>query len=419
MKTIQNEEVVFYGGTLHPGQKRIVDEICSSNAMYHIVVCPRQFGKSYLGIQLLLYFALNFQNSEILWISPSYQQSTKVYREIVEAVGHSGAILKSNNAELSIQFLTNSKAIFRSAERYDNLRGYSITHMLCDEAAFYKPGVFYNIFRPMLTVTGKKCVLMSTPRGKNYMYDMYMLGKSDNDRYRSYVGSNEENPYANREEIEDARKVLPEAWFRQEYLGEFIEDGGEVFKNLNLCATINSYPRGPEQGRRYFAGIDWARQNDASVCTILDDTGKVVSIVHKKHDTWKNIIIEIVKELNKFKPEVFAESNGIGDPIYEMLKGHYSRVTAFTTTNSSKQDIIENLILAFSDGKLQIPNDKLEPVLHDELGTFTFKYSPQTRRIQYTHPAGLHDDHVISLAIAWECRNARLHGGPGVKFFKL
>lgn len=417
---MSDAEKMFYGGVLHPGQKKIADEVITSSAIYHTIICPRQFGKSYLGMQLLLYFGINEANSEILWVSPSYQQSIKVYRELMKAIGSSGAVHSCNNAELSIKFVNDSRAIFRSAERYDNLRGYSITHMLCDEAAFYKPGVFYTVFRPMLRARGKKCILMSTPKGKNYLYDMFMLGKHGNEKsYRSYTGSNDDNPYINKEETEDARKVLPDSWFRQEYLGEFIDDGGEVFKNLNACSTVNHFLNAPEQGRRYFAGIDWARHNDSSVCTIIDDTGKIVNIITRKGESWQNIIDDIVSKLNIFKPEVFAETNGIGDPLFETLKSKYNRSTPFVTTNSSKQEIIETLMLAFTDEKIKIPTRQLHQILHDELEAFTFKYSPTTRRVQYSHPPGLHDDHVLSLAIAWEARTSRLRGAGGIKVFKL
>ena len=64
--------------------------------------------------------------------------------------------------------------------------------------------------------------------------------------------SYEGNPYVNIEEIESARKALPEAIFRAEYLGEFLEGESSVFQNFNTN-VFNQYPKAQGQ---IFAGLD-------------------------------------------------------------------------------------------------------------------------------------------------------------------
>ena len=49
---------------------------------------------------------------------------------------------------------------------------------------------------------------------------------------------------------------------------------------------------------------------------------------------------------------------------------------------------------------IQIPNEGLFPALSHELEIFTYEYNPKTRNIKYGHPPGMHDDTVMSLAIA-------------------
>ena len=95
---------------------------------------------------------------------------------------------------------------------------------------------------------------------------------------------------------------------------------------------------------------------------------------------------------------IFAEANSMGGPVIEQLRRDGLPVTAFTTTNASKAAAIEALALAFERGTITIPND---PALLGELQAFEAKPLP-SGMTRYAAPEGLHDDCVISLALAWQ-----------------
>jgi phage FluMu gp28-like protein len=404
---VKKQKIKFIGAELHIGQLCIVKDILNSNAMYYTICTPRQFGKSFMAIQLMLYYALNYNNSKLMFTTPVYSQSSKVFKELIQGTKNSGVIDRFNAAENSVIFINGSELFFKSVQQPDNLRGYSIDYMFCDEAAMYKDEVFSGVLRPMLTVKGKKCFLFSTPKGKNFFYDFYVKGNDDsNPRYRSYKGNSEFNPYANKEEIEDARKTLPESLFRQEYLAEFVDDGGDVFTNILPNSTVSKWSE-YQSGEIYYAGIDLGRQDDFTVLTIMNNKGEVVYVYRNNKVDWTLIIKELVNILNKYRPrQTLVECNGIGDVVFSMLKQKYSNVSPWITSNQSKQDIIEELILAFQDNQIKIPNKQLFSPLHIELSDFTFKYSTKTRKILYGARNG-HDDTVMSLAI---CNHSRLTG---------
>jgi len=73
-------------------------------------------------------------------------------------------------------------------------------------------------------------------------------------------------------------------------------------------------------------------------------------------------------------------------------------VAGFLTTGPSKAGIIQGLALAFERETIRIPND---PVLIGELQAFEGSRSP-SGNMRYGAPAGLHDDTVMALAIAWQ-----------------
>jgi len=122
--------------TPHKGQKKVIDGFADSEHKFAIVSTGRQYGKSLLGQNLMLYWLLKNKNQKGGWISPIYNQAKKVFQELSNAA-HS-IIDSSNKADLTIKFINGSTLQFLSAERYDSIRGFSLTHMVIDEAAFIK-----------------------------------------------------------------------------------------------------------------------------------------------------------------------------------------------------------------------------------------------------------------------------------------
>jgi len=113
---------------------------------------------------------------------------------------------------------------------------------------------------------------------------------------------------------------------------------------------------------------------------------------------------EIIKRAQKWNATLMVEVNSIGDVIFEQIKKKWTDTHPFTTSSKSKNEIIEGLILDMNEAQVYIPSRELFSHLWDELTVFTYEYNPKTRRLRYGHPNGLHDDTVMSLAIANFCR---------------
>jgi phage terminase large subunit-like protein len=92
------------------------------------------------------------------------------------------------------------------------------------------------------------------------------------------------------------------------------------------------------------------------------------------------------------------EANSIGQPVIDQLAKRRMNIIAFTTTSATKQTIIQNLQSAFENGEIAILND---PVLLGELLSFESKRNA-SGSFSYAAPEGMHDDCVMSLAIAWD-----------------
>ena len=87
----------------------------------------------------------------------------------------------------------------------------------------------------------------------------------------------------------------------------------------------------------------------------------------------------------------------MGEPLIEQLQRQGLPVAAFNTASATKTQAIEALALAFERGDLRILGDQ---TLIGELQAFEMERLP-SGLVRYGAPEGMHDDMVMSLALAW------------------
>ena len=395
--------------TPHPNQEKIHESINNDTAKYYILNIGRQFGKTLLATNQLIYWALNNKGVKCAWVSPVYKQSKKVFDEVYKAFSKRPQIYRNvNKSELVIEYITGSTIQFFSAERYDNIRGFTFDYLVCDEFAFMDEQAWTEVLRATVLVKGKKVLLISTPKGKNHFYNLFHLDGVNN-QYKSFTMTSYDNPLINPTEIDDARHTLPDHVFRQEYLAEFIDGGASPFTRWNKAdAPITS---------KLFAGLDLGRADDYTVLTILNDEGNMVYCNRWRQDSWTSIIRQVSGVLNQYQPNTYVEVNSIGDALYEQIQSQLSNpliLQPFVTTAKSKQDIIEQLIVANQNKDITILDIGF---LEKEYEVFTYEYSPKTKNVRYSAPPGFHDDCVMSHAIAYEAfKKLRIQGVYNIGF---
>ena len=130
---------------------------------------------------------------------------------------------------------------------------------------------------------------------------------------------------------------------------------------------------------------------------------KVISINRWRHDTFENIIKEMVKVMIKEKVrQVWCEVNSLGSPFFEFLCNEIKanrlsiQMNPWITSNISKQNIIEKLINDLAMNNIIIPDNK---DLLEELDHFTAEYSNKSKAVIYGGQQGYHDDIVMAFSI--------------------
>lgn len=386
----------------HPGQRKVINGFADSEHKFGVVACGRQYGKSLLAQNLMLYWLLSKPKQKAGFFSPIFTQAKKVFNELEAA---SKPLIKSSNkADLTITFINGSTIQFFGSERYDSIRGFSFNYVVIDEAAFIKEEAVNEAIFPTLSALGKKCLIISTPKSKNWFYNAYLKGSNGGSDYISFAGISTDNPHIDVDFINEQRKSLPADIFAQEYLAQFSEATNDVFRGLDAVCIINNYEE-PRRNKRYYYGVDIGLSDDYTVLTILDESGRTAWIDRFNGKTFEDAGTTIITTLRRYNIKGgYCETNGIGKAIFEQIRKAGVKCSPFITTQESKLKAVRALIQDIEDATLELPSKNLFPYLYNELSAYTYKVNTNGK-LSFSHPNGMKDDCVDSLWLANQSRN--------------
>lgn len=346
------------------------------------------------------------------YIFPTYSQAKKAIWEgkTTDGVAYldyfpKKYISNKNDTELKITFTNGS--IFRliGSDDFDVLMGSGPKGCVFSEYSLQKPQV-WDFMRPILVENKGWAIFNFTPRGMNHGWRLLQQAKAD-EKWFYQVLTVDDTKIINPEELEQEKRQMPEDLFYQEYYCKFTEGAGRVFRNIENCIYDDRYE--PEADRRfqidksrtYRLGVDLAKHQDFTVITAIDLT------------TFKTFIAERFNQIDyplqkakiqtqhfKYnKAAITIDSTGVGEPIYDDLNSAQVPITGYTFTEKSRRDLLTNLQILLEQEIIKIPNN---PILLDELRSFQYELG-ESGRVKMVVPEGLHDDMVMSLALAvWD-----------------
>lgn len=336
----------------------------------------------------------------VAWYEPTFKSLQANWDWFVNTLA---PITKTKSErDRTIELITGGTLEMWSLQDKDASRGRHYKRAIINEAAFI-PHFEYswnNVIRITLADLRGGAVISGTPKGRNYFWNLFRRGVDGLDgEWTSFTFTTWDNPYIPRSEIEEMKRTLPELIYRQEIMAEFIDDQGGVFRRVQEAAVLDGISD-PIDGRQYVAGVDVASSVDFTVVSVLDAESK--EMVYK--DRFNRVDYEVLEDrlealYKHWKLEVMIiEANSIGRPVIDHLVSRGLNISAFTTTNATKQTIIQGLQSAFEHGDIKIIDD---PVLVGELLSFESKRNA-SGSYSYSAPDGQHDDCVMSLAFAWD-----------------
>ena len=375
---------------LHAGQL----EVHRDPSRFKVLAAGRRWGKTRLGVNECVGVAI--EGKRAWWVSPSYRTSEVGWRPLRQ-LSRKIPGTEIRLADRMVLFPGGGFVAIRSADNPDSLRGEGLDFVVMDECAFMQPEAWSEAIRPALSDRLGKALFISTPRGRNFFWDLYRRGGVDPD-WASFTYPTSANPYIQPSEIEAARAELPEIIFNQEYLADFVDSEGAVFRRIRDAAILQPLEQ-PLEGHQYSAGVDVAASVDYTVITVLDvNTREMVALDRFNRVDYPVLEDRLLATYRKWHLDgMVVESNSIGAPVIDHLREHDINIIPFTTTNTTKHDIIQRLQSAFEHGLIHIIDN---PILVGELLSYESKRTP-SGNYTYSAPEGQHDDCVMSLAFAW------------------
>lgn len=391
--------------------------ILAHPARIKVVACGRRWGKSVTAGTAAI--ATATLGGRVAWVVPYYKNARLVWRFIEKACGPIKGKLNMRSGERTVEFpgpdgtpgRGGSIAVY-TADNPDTMRGESFDLVVIDEAARIAEEVWLEVIQPTLADRGGKAIIISTPNGLNWFWDEWERGNRGEPGYASWSAPTFANPNPNiQADAAMAATRLPETVYRQEWLAEFLDGVGSVFRNVDACAILDKEEYIP--GRSYVAGVDLASSNDYTVVVVLDVTDpEMVRMVNMDRYTnlpWPQQLDRISNGLLCYHPDmVQIDRTGLGNMPFSELANRmpFTSVWGINFNAGNKMEMVQNLAVALERQNIRLLDD---PTLKAELKGYEAKRRPNGA-FTYSAPAGRHDDIVVALMLAYGAVNAQSWG---------
>lgn len=191
----------------------------NSRVRYRVAALGRQAGKSTMCLNEILRKAWENPGTRYWFISPTYSQASKQYRRMVHILSSCPGVI-DDNVSLRIRLINQSEIEFKSGQVFDNLRGDTLHGVVIDEVRDQHPDLWPMVIKPMLATTKGWAAFVSTPNGFDAFYDLWARAQVDH-WWEGFQAPSTCNPMIGEAELEEAKRMMSEPKFAQEYLAEF------------------------------------------------------------------------------------------------------------------------------------------------------------------------------------------------------
>lgn len=265
------------GYSPHIGQVRFH----ASDKRFKVLIAGARFGKSLAAAKDVLPHLIAGRSTGWL-VGPTYAMAQPEFQYLatdirdrlgVEIVQHTAGgrdgysrVLTSWGGEL----------LCLSADRPEGLLGHEIDWLILCEAAHIPREAFERFLRARLSTRHGRLVIATTPRGFNWVQELYLLGKGDHDEWASFRHATWDNPLIAPGEIESARATLPPETFDEQYGGAFTTSAGAVYREFEPTLHVVPNLQAPE-GAVIYRGIDPGFTNPTCcLWAAMDDDGRLL-----------------------------------------------------------------------------------------------------------------------------------------------
>ena len=253
-----------------PSQIAIINAINNPKYRFVSAAVSRRQGKTYIA-NIIGQLVSLVPSSNILIMSPNYALSQISFDLQRTLIKHFDLEVRKDNAKDKVIEISNGSTIrMGSVNQVDSCVGRSYDLIIFDEAALADGRDAFNVaLRPTLDKDNSKAIFISTPRGRNNWFaEFFDRGFTDDfTEWVSIKASYRSNPRMSETDIQEARKSMSEAEFRQEYEADFNTYEGQVW-NFKFDECVGAFQEMDTSGMDVFAGLDVGYRDPTAFCVI-------------------------------------------------------------------------------------------------------------------------------------------------------
>jgi hypothetical protein len=256
-----------------PSQIAIINAINNPKYRFVSAAVSRRQGKTYIA-NIIGQLVSLVPGSNILIMSPNYALSQISFDLQRNLIKHFDLEVTKDNAKYKVIEISNGSTIrMGSVNQVDSCVGRSYDLIIFDEAALADGKDAFNVaLRPTLDKENSKALFISTPRGRNNWFsEFFYRGFSDDfAEWCSIRATYLDNPRMSQSDINEARKSMSEAEFRQEYEADFNTYEGQIWK-FNFETQVKDLSQFDTSKMDVFAGLDVGFKDPTAMCVIAYD----------------------------------------------------------------------------------------------------------------------------------------------------
>ena len=315
---------------LHEGHTVVLED----EARFKVLAAGRRWGKT-LITSLMAMSVLMQMNRRVWVVAPDYTLGEKVFRElynifvtqlkIIQPGKQGRGRARFQKGDYYLETPWGSVLEVKSMERPDSLAGEALDFVIVDEAALEDnlESIWNQMIQPTLMDKEGSAIFISTPRGRNGFYKLYLMGQTgvrqkegkltiqddengisnDMTDWSSFKRTSYDNPLLSsspeksKDEVDGAyrRAVLSGkvVQFKQEYLADFEAVSDIVFPGFITDVMDKEHPNvveydwHPDNGKIYAACDHNFAKPASTIFAQINDNGDVIIFDERftKHTT--------------------------------------------------------------------------------------------------------------------------------------
>jgi hypothetical protein len=266
-------------------------EFHASKARFRLPCCGRRYGKSTMAGKDLEPELFKREKAYYWIVGPTYDLGEKEFRVVWDdliirkQLGRDKRVKKAYNkrsGDMYIEFPWGTRLEVRSATHPETLVGEGLSGAIMSEAAKHTKVTWERYIRPALADKRGWATFPTTPEGRNWYYDLWMLGMDANvPQYASWRFPSWENPVVfpngrHDDEILLTERTTTPEWFMQEYGADFSSFVGRIYGEFDEVSHVKQHRFNPAWPN--YIAFDWGFVNP-------------LAAVEFQIDPWDNVYV--------------------------------------------------------------------------------------------------------------------------------